>query len=105
MCVPETPLPQNQPDAISPQDILINDLENDENIAQFDFDLFSGSQDNPSDKLTITNDQVLDKLDCDQDPNNNDTNSAAFYPETTNQVTGRLHSRSPPSTPAHRHAV
>lgn len=71
--------------------MLINDLENDENIAQFDFDLFNSSQDNPNDKL-ITNDEVLDKLDCDQETNNNDTNSAAFYQET-NQVTDRFRSR------------
>lgn len=89
------------------QDMLINDLENDENIEQFDFDLFNSSQDNPSDKLTITNDQVLD---CDQDPNNNnDTNSAAnaFYPET-NQVNRPVSFRSLRSTvplPVHRHAV
>ena len=80
--------------------MLINDLENDENIAQFDFDLFNSSQDNPSDKL-ITNDEVLDKLDCDQDTNNNDTNSAAFYQET-NQVTDRSRSRSSRSRPPFR---
>ena len=71
--------------------MLINDLENDENIEQFDFDLFNSSQDNPNDKL-ITNDEVLlDKLGCDQDTNNNETNSTAnsFYQET-NQVTDRF---------------
>lgn len=85
-----------KPRRCDPQDLLINDLENDENIEQFDFDLFS-SQDNPNDKL-IANDEELDKLDCDQDTNNNDTNSAtnAFYPET-NQVTDRFRFRSHPA--------
>lgn len=58
----------------------MNDYETDENIEQFDFDLFSSSQDTQTDKL-ITNDEVLDKLTGDQDPNNN-TNSDlvnAFY--------------------------
>lgn len=64
--------------------MLINELENDENIEQFDFDLFN-NQDSQNDKL-ITNDQT-DKLNCDLDTNNNDTNNLvnSFY-QDTNQV-------------------
>lgn len=49
--------------------MLINEYEIDENNIE-EFDLFTSGQENDNDKL-ITNENLLDKISNDQDPNNN----------------------------------